>query len=276
MAGPVWNVSPAKPVVSTPRGPRLLAAAPRGRRRSPPRRGEAAASPAAGADGDAAWDVVVVGAGLAGLSCAALLADAGRRVLVLEAHDAPGGAAHGWERRGYRFESGPSLYSGLAPAPPGPPTRPPSSNPLRHVLDVVDAEAHGLRWARYDRWGTALPEGRFAARVGPADFAAALRAHGGPRAERDWASLLDATVGRGGLSAAAQALPAFALREDAGVLRTAAAAFPRRAWATLARGRALSAPFGEVLRSSTPPRTGRGRTSTTSGRRRSARPTPWP
>ena len=37
------------------------------------------------------WDVVVVGAGLAGLACARDLALAGTDVLVLEARDRPGG-----------------------------------------------------------------------------------------------------------------------------------------------------------------------------------------
>jgi len=59
-------------------------------------------------------EVVVVGSGLAGLCCGALLAHSGVSVTVLEAHDAAGGAIHTWERRGFQFESGPSLYSGFS------------------------------------------------------------------------------------------------------------------------------------------------------------------
>src|SRR4051812_43315274 len=43
--------------------------------------------------------VVVVGAGIAGLSSAALLASRGFKVLVVEAHDRPGGYCTSWTRR---------------------------------------------------------------------------------------------------------------------------------------------------------------------------------
>jgi all-trans-retinol 13,14-reductase len=49
------------------------------------------------------FDDLVIGAGMAGLSVAALLAKSGRRVLVLEAHDVPGGYAHTFTIRRYRF-----------------------------------------------------------------------------------------------------------------------------------------------------------------------------
>jgi hypothetical protein len=35
------------------------------------------------------------------------------QVTVVESHSEPGGAAHTWQRGGYHFESGPSLYSGM-------------------------------------------------------------------------------------------------------------------------------------------------------------------
>ncbi len=57
-------------------------------------------------------DVVVVGAGLAGLAAASIAAGAGARVVVLEAHQ-PGGRATTAERDGYRLNQGPhALYLG--------------------------------------------------------------------------------------------------------------------------------------------------------------------
>lgn len=49
------------------------------------------------------FDDLVIGAGMAGLTAAALLAEQGRRVLVLEAHDTPGGYAHTFQMGAFRF-----------------------------------------------------------------------------------------------------------------------------------------------------------------------------
>lgn len=57
-------------------------------------------------------DVIVIGSGIGGLSAAALLAKAGRQVLVLEQHDRAGGYAHGFKRKKYTFDSGVHLTSG--------------------------------------------------------------------------------------------------------------------------------------------------------------------
>ena len=49
------------------------------------------------------YDDLVIGAGMAGLTVASLLAKSGRRVLVVEAHDVAGGYAHTFTLKSFRF-----------------------------------------------------------------------------------------------------------------------------------------------------------------------------
>lgn len=62
--------------------------------------------------------VVVVGAGVGGLTTAAVLARAGLDVIVLESHAYPGGCASTFERGGYRFDAGATLAAGFYPGGP--------------------------------------------------------------------------------------------------------------------------------------------------------------
>ena len=61
------------------------------------------------------FDIVIIGAGLGGLSAAAYLAKAGKKVLVLEHHAVPGGYAHEFRRGKYRFEVALHALDGAAP-----------------------------------------------------------------------------------------------------------------------------------------------------------------
>ncbi|THF96279.1 hypothetical protein TEA_018177 [Camellia sinensis var. sinensis] len=105
-------------------------------------------------------DVVVIGSGIAGLSCAGLLSRYQQDVLVLESHSLPGGAAHSFEKKGYKFDSGPSLFSGFQ-------SRGPQANPLAQVLDAL---GESIPCANYDSWMIYLPEGDFLSRIGPTEF----------------------------------------------------------------------------------------------------------
>lgn len=64
------------------------------------------------------FDVIVVGAGLAGLSCAYRLASKGQRVLVLEAHAYPGGRTSSFCDHGMKVESGLHRHIGYYSALP--------------------------------------------------------------------------------------------------------------------------------------------------------------
>ena len=52
------------------------------------------------------FDVIIIGSGISGLTCAALLAQEGRRVLVLEKHFKAGGWTHTFKRKNYEWDVG--------------------------------------------------------------------------------------------------------------------------------------------------------------------------
>ncbi len=62
--------------------------------------------------------VVVIGAGVGGLTAASLLLKAGFPVTVLEAHVYAGGSAGTFYHKGYRFDAGATLAGGFSPGGP--------------------------------------------------------------------------------------------------------------------------------------------------------------
>lgn len=89
------------------------------------------------------YDAVVIGSGMGGLTCAALLSELGLRVCVLEQHYTAGGYTHSFERHGYEWDPG-VHYIGDVGAP----------TTTRKMFDFVSGGR--LEWApmadEYDRF----------------------------------------------------------------------------------------------------------------------------
>ena len=109
---------------------------------------------------EAQVDVVVVGAGVAGLTAAALLAKEGLRVHLLEAHSQTGGCAGTFRRGAYTFDVGATQVAGLEPT--GIHSRlfahlgvsPPEATPLDPgcVVDLGDGSSPIALWRDPERW----------------------------------------------------------------------------------------------------------------------------
>ena len=59
------------------------------------------------------FDAIIIGSGMSGLTCAAILAKAGKRPLVLEQHYTAGGYTHVFKRNGYEWDVGIHYIGGI-------------------------------------------------------------------------------------------------------------------------------------------------------------------
>jgi phytoene dehydrogenase-like protein len=91
---------------------------------------------------DREWDDIVVGSGVGGMTCAAMLARFGHRVLVVEQHSIPGGFTHTFRRHDWRWNVGVHAVGEMGP-----------HSVAGRLMEALTDGA--LRWARmpsiYDR-----------------------------------------------------------------------------------------------------------------------------
>lgn len=59
------------------------------------------------------YDAIIIGSGISGMACAAILAKSGKKPLVLEAHYTAGGYTHVFKRNGYEWDVGIHYIGGL-------------------------------------------------------------------------------------------------------------------------------------------------------------------
>lgn len=197
-------------------------------------------------------DVVIIGSGLGGLCCGAVLATAGYKVTLCEAHYEIGGCAHEFmiKQDGtslpsdrladgqipndvYKFEAGPSLYSGLS--------QDASPNPLKNVFQMI---GENPEWVTYDIWAGFFPESPegFRQSIGAKAFEETLKQYGGPTAMEDWEKLAKALRP---VAAGIMDFPSVALRSDFGALLTTIGRYPGPVFKTLQQVRMLTRPFSE-------------------------------
>jgi len=164
------------------------------------------------------YDVIVIGSGMGGLTCGAMSAKYGDKVLVLESHIKCGGSAHTFSRMHnggkYSFEVGPSIFEGLDR---------PSLNPLRMIFDLLDEEMPVKTYTGLGYW---TPQGYWRFPIGSAkNFEDLLmeRAEDGPKAVAEWNELRRRLKTLGGSTTAVSLLN---LRQDAGFLATTAGSLP--------------------------------------------------
>lgn len=174
-----------------------------------------------GLSGDAGeYDIIVIGSGMGGLSCSALSAKYGSKVLCLESHIKVGGSAHTFSRMHeggkYSFEVGPSIFEGLDR---------PSLNPLRMIFDILEETMPVKTYKGLGYW---TPQGYWRFPIGSKEGFEKLLMEQcgeveGKKAIKEWYALRERLRTLGGST---QAVALLNLRQDAGFLSTTAGSLP--------------------------------------------------
>jgi phytoene dehydrogenase-like protein len=192
-------------------------------------------------------DVIVIGAGVGGLSCAALTAKYGLETLCLEAHDTAGGCAHSFARYNpkasktvpFRFDSGPSLCNGLSAK---------GDNPLRQVLDAVGT-ADEIEWKIYDGWIVHDTADGTAFKLTTGDSGAweqALEDKAGPDSRKAFEKFKKEMLGKKGLSIASGHIPPFAIRGGLSAVGSLAK-YTFKLLSIGSKGALLTGPFSKIM-----------------------------
>lgn len=103
------------------------------------------------------FDVVIIGAGISSLTCAALLSRRGKSVCVLESHPKPGGYMHCFSRFGHRFDTGAHYLGAMG-----------EGQPFRVLLEYLgvydpglftELDPEGFDVLRFPGFEMSLPQG---------------------------------------------------------------------------------------------------------------------
>ncbi len=81
-------------------------------------------------------DVIVIGAGISGLTATALLAKSGLKVKLLEQHYQPGGSCGAFRRKGVTFDQGTAMLYGFGSK---------GSNPHRYIMSELEEEIEVIK-----------------------------------------------------------------------------------------------------------------------------------